>query len=206
MKINNFLAISLSFGAALLAVPAIATADPLPAACGPDTTHYKVSTSKILPSLTPPAGQALVVLIQKETGEDFASDPLIRLAVDGAWMGAVKGTSYIAIPVPAGTHNLCVSRQSSLSVERNNFSTAPLDAQAGSVYYFEFTLHREELGFAQRANGGAGGAASPAGSGSTPDMTAKRKDTLDTVTFTELKDSAAPARLQKLKPSVWTVK
>jgi hypothetical protein len=202
MKTRNFLIVSLTLGAALLVVPAIAKAEPLPAACGADTTHYKVSKSKTAPSLTPPADQALVVLIQKQTGDDFPSDPLIRFAVDGTWVGAVKGASYIAVPVSTGSHKLCVSRQSSIDTEKNNIGIAPLDAQAGSVYYFEFTLHREEIGFAERANGGAGGA----GTSTTPDMTAKRKDAIDTVTFTELKDTAAPAHMLKLKPSVWTLK
>ena len=43
MKTRKFLVVSLSLGAALLTVPAIAKADPLPAACGNDATQYKVS-------------------------------------------------------------------------------------------------------------------------------------------------------------------
>ena len=200
MKARNSLIASL--GAALLAVPAIAKADPLPAACGNDTTQYKVSHSKTSPSLTAPAGQALVVLIQKETGEEFPSDPIIRFAIDGTWVGAVKGNSYIAIPVSPGSHKLCISRQSSLDDEKDNIGAAPLNAKAGSVYYFEFTLDREDVGDAGRASGGSGSPAFPAGSS----MTAKRRDATDTANFTELKDTAAPAHLQKLKPSVWTVK
>ncbi len=121
-------------------------------------------------------------------------------------MGAVKGRSYIAIPISPGSHKLCVSRQSSFDDEKANLSTAPLNAQAGSVYYFEFTLNHENVGFAQRANGGAGGSASPAGTGTTPDMTAKRNDTIDTVTFTQLKEDAAPAHMVRMKTSVWTTK
>jgi hypothetical protein len=206
MKARNFLVVSLTLGAALLAVSAAAKADPLPAACGADTTHFKASHSKIAPSLTPPADQALVVLIQKEAGEDFASDPISRLALDGTWVGAVKGASYIAIPVSAGSHKLCVSRQSSLDDEKAEVATAPLIARAGVVYYFEFTLNREDIGFAERANGGAGGSASPAGTGTTPDMTAKRRDSVETFSFTQLKEDSGPAHIQKLKSSVWTTK
>jgi hypothetical protein len=206
MKTRNFLVVSLTLSAALLTIPTIAKADALPAACGADATQYKVSHSKTGPDLTPPAGQALVVLIQKEAGETFASDPIIRLAVDGTWVGAVKGHSYIAIPVSPGSHKLCVSRQSSLDDEKSNLSTAPLNAQPGAVYYFEFTLDHESVGFAGRANGGAGGSASAPGTGSTPDMTAKRNDAIDTVTFTQLKEEAGPAYLRKLKTSVWTSK
>ncbi|HSY37639.1 MAG TPA: hypothetical protein VK814_17930 [Acidobacteriaceae bacterium] len=201
MKVRNFLALSLTLGVAFLAVPAIAKADPLPAACGNDTTQYKVSHGKTTPSLTPPAGQALVVLIQKETGQEFPSDPTVRFAVDGTWVGAVKGASYIAVPISAGSHKLCVSRQSSLDDEKENIGTAPLDAKAGSVYYFEFTLDREDVGSSGRVSGGSA-AAYPAGSS----MTAKRRDATDTAAFTELKDTAAPTHMQKLKPSVWTVK
>ena len=203
---NNFLALSLTLGATLLTLPAIAKADPLPAACGNDATQYKVSHTNTQPTLTAPAGQALIVLILKPTGEEFSSDPILRLAVDGTWVGAVKGNSYIAIPVSPGSHNLCVSRQSKYDDEKANLSTAPLNAQAGSVYYFEFILNHESVGFAARANGGAGGAATPAGTGSTPDMTAKRNDTIDTVTFTQIKDTAAPYQMRKMKASVSTTK
>jgi len=203
---KNFLALSLTLGATLLTVPTIAKADPLPAACGADTTQFKVSHSNTEPTLTPPAGQALIVLIQKPIGEEFASDPILRLAVDGTWVGAVKGSSYIAIPVSPGSHKLCVGRQSKYDDEKSNLSTAPLNAQAGSVYYYEFILNHESVGFAQRANGGAGGSATPAGTGTTPDMTAKRNDTIDTVTFTQIKQDAAPYQMRRMKTSVWTTK
>ncbi len=206
MKTRNFLLVSLTLGVALLAVPARAKADALPAACGADTTQYKVSHIRPDAPPTAPAGQALVVLIQKPTGEEFSSEPILRLAVDGTWVGAVKGRSYIAIPVSPGSHKLCVSRQSSFDDEKANLSTAPLNAQAGAVYYYEFTLNHESVGFAGRANGGAGGSASAPGTGSTPDMTAKRNDTIDTVTFTQLKEDAAPTHMQRMKTSVWTQK
>ena len=199
---NSFLALSLT----LLTLPAIAKADSLPAACGADTTQFKVSHTNTQPTLTPPAGQALIVLIQKPTGEEFASDPIIRLAVDGTWVGAVKGNSYIAVPVSPGSHKLCVSRQSKYDDEKDNLSTAPLNAQAGAVYYFEFILNHESIGFAGRANGGAGGSASAPGTGSTPDMTAKRNDTIDTVTFSQIKEEAAPYQMRKMRTSVWTTK
>ncbi len=112
MKNRNFLVVSLTLGAALLAVPAIAKADALPVSCGADTTQYKVSHIRPDAPPTAPAGQALVVLIQKPTGEVFATDPILRLAVDGTWVGAVKGRSYIAIPVSHGSHKLCVSSHS----------------------------------------------------------------------------------------------
>lgn len=206
MIARNFLVVSLSLGAALLIAPVLAHADPFPAACGADTTQYKVSHVHPEAVPAPPPGQALVVLILKPTGEEFASDPIVRLAVDGAWVGAVKGRSYIAIPVPPGSHNLCVSRQSKYDDEKANLSTAPLNAQAGQVYYFEFTLNHESVGFANRADGGAGGAATPAGTGSTPDMTAKRNDTIDTVTLAQLKEDAAVSHMARMKSSVWTTR
>jgi hypothetical protein len=206
MKTRKYLVVSFALSVTLFTLPAIAKADALPAACGADATQYKVSHTNTEPTLTPPAGQALIVLIQKPTGEEFASDPILRLAVDGTWVGAVKGNSYIAIAVSPGSHNLCVSRQSKYDDEKSNLSTAPLNAQAGSVYYYEFILNHESVGFAGRANGGAGGSASAPGTGSTPDMTAKRNDTIDTVTFTQIKEDAAPYQMRKMRTSVWTTK
>jgi len=37
-------------------------------------------------------------------------------------------------------------------------------------------------------------------------MTAKRNDTIDTVTFTQIKDTAAPYQMRKMKASVSTTK
>lgn len=177
----------------------------LPAACGPDSTQYKVSTVKTAPVLTPAPGQALLVYIQKEGG-DFIGSPLSRLGVDGSWVGAVKGQSFLTVSIAPGSHSICASRQSSAREEKDNLSTATLNAKAGDVYYFEYTLDRQEIGYAQRSNGGAGGFSGSSGAGTTPDMSAKRKDTVDTVSFTELKPDAALRHLVKLPLSVATVK
>jgi hypothetical protein len=199
MTTNKFLIVATILTSA--AAAAAAQAVPLPAACGSDSVKYKVSTSKAAPDLTPPAGQALLVYIQKEDG-DFVGSALSRLGIDGAWVGAVKGQSFLTVPVAPGNHSICASRQSSAAADKENLSTATLNAKAGEVYYFEFTLDRQEVGFAQRSNGGAGGFSGASGAGTTPDMSAKRKDTVDTVSFTELKSDAGPRHIQKLPISI----
>ena len=42
----------------------------------------------------------------------------MKLAVDGAWVGANHGNSYFSVSVEPGEHHVCVTLQSSLVAQR----------------------------------------------------------------------------------------
>jgi hypothetical protein len=76
------------------------------AACGPAETQIRVSRSASARSHISTADGAAVYLI----GRSFigrASGPTIRVGVNGQWVGAVKGSSWMAIVLAPGVHHFC---------------------------------------------------------------------------------------------------
>src|SRR5437660_3625483 len=79
-------------------------------ACGPDNQWFDatVSDSNGKP-VAPQSGKALVYVL----GQDFTAQTcdncgmIARVGVDGAWAGAIRGTSYISFTVEPGEHHLC---------------------------------------------------------------------------------------------------
>jgi hypothetical protein len=156
-----------------------AAASTWPAACGNDSTQFKVKTSKKQTELVAPeAGKALIIFTESVSG-DFASDPVVRFGIDGSWAGANKGASYFAVSVAPGEHHLCAVRQSGAKSDRVNVGEATVKAEAGNVYYYDFKITRTAVG-SPRENGGGGLPGTP------HDMTAKEAETVDTVAFVVL--------------------
>ena len=181
---------------ALACVSAVAAHAALPQGCGNDATQFKVKTDKAQGvSLTPEAGKAKIVFVQTLDGEAFAGAPITRFAVDGTWTGATKGSSYFAISVDPGMHTVCASRQSGASSEKANVGMVKVNAQAGQTYYYNFKITRSEVGAAQ------GHAAGQSLGYSTPDMTAKPRDTVDTAEFNTLDADKAEPLVKRMQVS-----
>jgi hypothetical protein len=133
------------FAVVLLSLPALA-ADHLPAvavvkaACGPDNIKFNVSSSVQQPASQPDLGKALVYIVEQfDRPESQLVTPTLRAGLDGAWVGATYGTSYLFFPVDPGEHHLCSDWQSLpplLPVNNVPASLASLTAQAGQTYYF----------------------------------------------------------------------
>jgi hypothetical protein len=104
----------------------------LPDACGDDGVKFDVKTVKDQPLPAPEAGKALVVFIESVKHEKV----IIRFAVDGTWVGAVKGNSFLAAEVSPGQHHLCAAPQSTTASVAKQVSTGAFTAQAGDVYYY----------------------------------------------------------------------
>ena len=68
------------------------------------------------------------------------SGALVKVGVDGSWIGATKGDSYIFLATTPGEHHLCVNWQSRLGERARSFAMADLNAEAGNVYYFRVKL------------------------------------------------------------------
>jgi hypothetical protein len=168
----------------------LAQAASLPHGCGPADTQYKVKLDKKAQRPSPaPADQAQIVFVQTLDGE-FASGPVSRFAVDGAWVGADKGASYFTIAVPPGTHEVCASRQSGIALERENVGALRVEAQAGKTYFLAFRIKREAVGNAtmQVAATGVPGSS----------MATKPLDTVDSAEFNPLDADMAARLISKL--------
>jgi hypothetical protein len=98
-------------------------------ACGPLQVNFETSISTSRPPTQPEPGKALVYVAQ-----DFSTITL-KIGVDGAWMGATHGRSYLVFSVDPGEHHMCVQWQSHREFSRM-FSFARLTAEPGKTYYF----------------------------------------------------------------------
>lgn len=125
------------------AAPVIAqnrSADPRTAAgCGPAATEFSVKVDKnqhVVTQAEP--GKALVYVIEQESWEDSYNigDITTRVGLDGAWVGANYGQSYLSFPLAPGEHHICVDWQSSLESRQQLSGAAELTAEAGKTYYF----------------------------------------------------------------------
>jgi hypothetical protein len=129
--------------AVLFSLPALA-ADRAPAGaavragCGPDNLKFSVNSSGGQPAAQPEPGKALVYVVEQyDRPENQLVTPTLRVGVDGSWVGANYGNSYLFFPVEAGEHHLCSDWQSFPPlVPHLQPSLAGLMAEAGQTYYF----------------------------------------------------------------------
>jgi hypothetical protein len=106
-----------------------------PANCGDDNVSFKVklSGSQHAPA-QPDPGKARVYFIHDAGTGSTLGYPTVKLAMDGAWVGANHGNSYFTISVEPGEHHVCVTLQSSLVAQR--VQLAHFTAEADKVYYY----------------------------------------------------------------------
>ena len=69
--------------------------------------------------------------------------------IDGQWVGADKGDSYLTFPVDPGDHHLCTNWQSHFKRLSKEAAFAGFNAEAGKTYYFRAKIVE---------HGGSGGA------------------------------------------------
>jgi hypothetical protein len=104
-------------------------------ACGPVQTQFVVETNS---SPAPPQadpGKALVYVIEDQKFKPF-NDVTARVGLDGVWVGANRGNSYLFFSVDPGEHHLCTDWTSRWLPNGRLVSLAPLMAEAGKTYYF----------------------------------------------------------------------
>ena len=126
------------------------------AGCGPTATEFSVKVDKNQHVVTQPQpGKALVYVIAEENPDDSYNigDITTRVGLDGTWVGANYGASYLSFPLAPGEHHVCVDWQSSLASRQQLSGAAELTAEAGKTYYFRTRIlpsglaggRREEL-------------------------------------------------------------
>ena len=184
----------------LVASVAHARAAETSGACGADGAQYSVKLLKHHPLTEATSADATRIVFIQTTDGDFSGDPVTRFAVDGSWVGANKGDSYFAIDVPAGTHKICSTRQGSTNDDPERVHTETVNVATGKTVFVKFTITRSAVEAAsQHAAGQALGYA-------TPDMTAKRQDTVDSSKLKEISADEAMPLATKFPLSTSTVK
>ena len=116
-------------------VCAQAQAAHLPLACGPVGAQFTVQNAEAASaSNSPQPGKAILYLIQDEGKDGKHQHFIIRIGMDGSWIGAYRDNSFLAVPVDPGTHHFCASVQSNTSFGRV-VGPAHFAAEPGKTYY-----------------------------------------------------------------------
>jgi hypothetical protein len=113
------------------------------AACGPDDVHFDFEITDAVPSvLEPKAGKARIYVV----GQDFCCGIIARVGMNGAWLGAIRGNSYLTASIDPGERHLCTQWQSRFSSRSKYVALANLTAEAGKTYYFRMRLMMQANG------------------------------------------------------------
>jgi hypothetical protein len=106
------------------------------AACGANDVRYDVSLETAAHTSAPlEPGKARVYFIQDDGPWGDYQHSVLRIGMNGSWVGAYKKNSYFAISVVPGEHHVCVNVQSSLP-EGRLVGFAHFTAEPGKTYYY----------------------------------------------------------------------
>ena len=112
---------------------AIAAAE---AACGSHDAEFNIKTDTSQhPVGQPDPGKGLVYVILDQKFQAVRA-VTARVGIDGTWVGANRGNSYLFFPTEPGEHHLCTDWISELLPAGRLLSLANFTAEAGRVYYF----------------------------------------------------------------------
>lgn len=99
--------------------------------------RFDVKVNKKQHAVTQPEpGKALIYVIQQGRPRGGDITVTTRVGVDGNWVGANHGESYMSFEVNPGDHQVCVDWQSSLKRRQQLSQAAQLTTEAGETYYF----------------------------------------------------------------------
>lgn len=114
------------------------------AACGPEETHFDLKTSGASHSIAQPEpGKAMLYVIGYDGNQNILCKGcaiVARVGLNGAWVGAVNGDSFLSTSVAPGEHHLCTQWQSRLSIRSKYLALNSFTAEAGKTYYFRMRL------------------------------------------------------------------
>jgi len=127
----------LSLCAVLLLVPS-AKAGKLPSSCGPMGAHPSIQLQTFSRKLSPiPVGMARLVVVQQIGVCPHCG--VVRVGLNGKWIGANKGDSWFAVTIPPGKQRVCVAWNAPFVRLTDRIHLTELDAEAGKTYYLETT-------------------------------------------------------------------
>ena len=105
-------------------------------ACGPLNAEFQTKIDyNQAADFQPEGGKALVYVVEDQKFH-AAKEVTARIGLDGGWVGATHGDSYIFFPVDPGEHHLCADWRSTLLSNGRRVSLFGFTAEAGKVYYF----------------------------------------------------------------------
>jgi hypothetical protein len=83
------------------------------------------------------ADKAVIYFLQDDCELQSIPKPVVRMGIDGKWVGATHGTSYLATTVEPGEHHLCANWKTDVTIGQPKQSAAlHFTAEPGKVYFF----------------------------------------------------------------------
>jgi len=129
----------LLFASPAFAQNKVAAADAM-GSCGPREVHFDVKADKSQHAVTEVAdGKALVYVIETQKRDNnlcLGCHVTTKIGVDGKWVGANRGDSFLSFSVDPGEHHLCINWQSSFDALAKIAAFANFNAEPGKVYFF----------------------------------------------------------------------
>jgi hypothetical protein len=111
------------------------------AACGPKEVKFDAKQDAAQhPTPQADPGKALVYVVQNLGEMQCSGCALTKVGLDGAWVGATQGSSYVYFPAEPGERHICVNWQSRLEWRSRSLALANFTAEGGHVYYFRIRL------------------------------------------------------------------
>ena len=105
-------------------------------ACGPKNVSFAVKLDEShQPPAQPESGKARVYFVLDDGPWGKYQHYVLKIGLDGAWVGAYKRNSYFTVSVEPGEHHVCANVQSN-SWEGTLLALAHFTAEPGKVYYF----------------------------------------------------------------------
>lgn len=105
--------------------------------CGPEKQKIQVTTTKNYAPIQPDPGKALIYVVQDDSQYDSRPRPTTRIGIDGAWIGATQGSSFLRAAVEPGEHHMCASWQGFVGLGVASREAAlHFTAEPGKSYYF----------------------------------------------------------------------
>jgi len=111
------------------------------AACGPKDVQFDVRADQNQHAVPQPdPGKALVYVVQEFGQVECKGCAVTKIGLDGAWVGANKGNSYVYFSAEPGERHLCMNWQSRFEWRSRAFAVANFTAEAGKTYYYRARL------------------------------------------------------------------
>lgn len=121
-----------------LSIPAFcqnSTVNSTVSSCGPNDVLFRVKTQNLQAIPSPEPGKALVFVVEDQKFK-AVRDVTVRVGLDGSWVGANRGNTFLYFAVEPGEHHLCADWVSGFVPNGRAISVANFTAEAGRVYYF----------------------------------------------------------------------
>ncbi len=103
-------------------------------ACGPADSRFDVSLNA-QPSVNLATSDRAIVYVIGNWFGGMLAGPTVRVAVNGSWVGALRGAAYFAISLRAGTYHFCVQGQGHTPPGPKEVALNVLQLKPGSTYY-----------------------------------------------------------------------